>query len=517
MIIHADGLPDHELVEADVCIVGGGPVGLQLARRLAASRLNLIVIESGEETANRRAQDLNIGTQSGRDAGDLRDIRIRQLGGTMHVWGGNCRPLDPIDFVSRDWVPDSGWPVSYSEMTPYFREAHDLLRLEDYSYQPDAPSLLDSEDHSALPFEETIFRLTRFVPGSSEAYLGEFAGYHSAELEAAPELKIFVGATVTHVFLTHDRRSVQELYVQTFQGRELHFRAKAFVFACGGIETARLLLTSTDDAPAGIGNDGDSVGRYFMEHPHGLAALMIAHPDAVPALKPFSPGVRQGDAVLHRRIRLSDATQRHHRLLNMIFQLVAERLKPNAAAQYDPKFRALQASVPDGEAWHRYYVVFLAEQQPTRESRVSLGTQTDFFGMRQVELDWRVSELDYRTVAHSLALLEAQLFCPPRYRLRPYIAGSLEKWRVGHGAHHLGTTRMSASPRDGVVDARCRIHGLANAYCAGSSVFPTAGMSNPMLTSLAVALRLAGHLVTVLPELTKVSRSEPTRRPVLMG
>lgn len=201
----------------------------------------------------------------------------------------------------------------------------------------------------------------------------------------------------------------------------------------------------------------------------------------------------------------------------MIFQLVAERLKPNAAAQYDAKFRALQASVPDGDAWHRYYVVFLAEQQPTRESRVRLGTQTDFFGIRQVELDWRVSELDYQTVAQSLALLETQVFCLPQFGLRSYIAGSLEKWRVGHGAHHLGTTRMSASSRDGVVDAQCRIHGLANAYCAGSSVFPTAGMSNPMLTSLAVALRIADHLVTVLPELTAVSRAEATRRPVVMG
>jgi choline dehydrogenase-like flavoprotein len=64
------------------------------------------------------------------------------------------------------------------------------------------------------------------------------------------------------------------------------------------------------------------------------------------------------------------------------------------------------------------------------------------------------------------------------------------------GAHHMGTTRMAADPRDGVVDPNCRIHGLGNAFVAGSSVFPTYGWANPLLTIIALALRLADHLVT---------------------
>jgi choline dehydrogenase-like flavoprotein len=60
--------------------------------------------------------------------------------------------------------------------------------------------------------------------------------------------------------------------------------------------------------------------------------------------------------------------------------------------------------------------------------------------------------------------------------------------------HHMGTTRMHADPRRGVVDADCRVHGIANLYVAGSSVFPTSGAANPTLTIVALALRLAGHL-----------------------
>jgi choline dehydrogenase-like flavoprotein len=62
----------------------------------------------------------------------------------------------------------------------------------------------------------------------------------------------------------------------------------------------------------------------------------------------------------------------------------------------------------------------------------------------------------------------------------------------------MGATRMARSPRDGVVDEHCRVHGVDNLFVAGSSVFPTSGIANPTLTLLALAVRLGDHLV---PEL----------------
>ena len=60
--------------------------------------------------------------------------------------------------------------------------------------------------------------------------------------------------------------------------------------------------------------------------------------------------------------------------------------------------------------------------------------------------------------------------------------------------HPSGTTRMSASPRDGVVDADGRVHGIDNLYVAGSSTFPTSGHFNPTLAIVALSARLADHL-----------------------
>jgi choline dehydrogenase-like flavoprotein len=68
------------------------------------------------------------------------------------------------------------------------------------------------------------------------------------------------------------------------------------------------------------------------------------------------------------------------------------------------------------------------------------------------------------------------------------------------GKHHMGTTRMHADPRCGVVDPDCRVHGISNLFIAGSSVFPTTGYANPTLTIVALALRLADYLkVAVQP------------------
>jgi hypothetical protein len=67
-------------------------------------------------------------------------------------------------------------------------------------------------------------------------------------------------------------------------------------------------------------------------------------------------------------------------------------------------------------------------------------------------------------------------------------------------AHQLGTTRMSDSSRNGVVDANCRSHDVDDLFVVGGSVFPTSGYANPLLTIVALSVRLAAHLQDRLRE-----------------
>jgi len=53
---------------------------------------------------------------------------------------------------------------------------------------------------------------------------------------------------------------------------------------------------------------------------------------------------------------------------------------------------------------------------------------------------------------------------------------------------------MATDPSRGVVDANCRVFGTDNLFIATSSTFPTPSFANPVLSIVALSLRLADHL-----------------------
>jgi GMC oxidoreductase len=135
-----------------------------------------------------------------------------------------------------------------------------------------------------------------------------------------------------------------------------------------------------------------------------------------------------------------------------------------------------------------------AEQTPKPDSRVTLGTRRDAFGLPVARLDWRPAESDRASIRASQKVVDAALRAAGVGRVELMLGDERPPVLFEGDFHHLGTTRMHADPHRGVVDADCRVHGLRNLYIAGSSVFPTFGCSNPTLTVVALALRLADHL-----------------------
>jgi hypothetical protein len=138
-------------------------------------------------------------------------------------------------------------------------------------------------------------------------------------------------------------------------------------------------------------------------------------------------------------------------------------------------------------------IVSYAEQEPNIASRVYLDSEKDKLGMPKLMLDWKLSD---RSLNSSLRLMHLL-----NEHFRRHEAGYIEEDLTHIGSlpytdasHHLGTTRMSADPKTGVVNGNCQVHDLENLYIAGSSVFPTAGHANPTLTIAAMSLRLADHL-----------------------
>jgi len=142
-----------------------------------------------------------------------------------------------------------------------------------------------------------------------------------------------------------------------------------------------------------------------------------------------------------------------------------------------------------------------AEQGLEPQSRVELSRHTDPFGLRRIQLDWRIGDLAFKTMrsaALELGRIAAE-YRLGRVRVQDWLLQdrihfpSVGEDEVG-GHHHMCTTRMSANPREGVVERNCRIHEVPNLFVGGSSVFSSGGYANPTFTIIQLALRLAEHL-----------------------
>ena len=262
--MHTDArtLEDGALIEGDLCIVGAGAAGISMAMEWIGTPYTVILLEGGGFNYEPQMQAL----YAGKSIGDpyqvpLEAARLHYFGGTTGHWGGWCAPMDPIDFKKRDWVPHSGWPFQKEHLDPFYERAQAYVELGPYVY--------DAADYEArypprkrLPFdEEKIWtKMWQFSPPT------RFGTRYRDTIIEAKNLHLYTYANVTEIEANESVRAVTGLRAQTIDGKRHRVRARRYVLACGSIQNARVLLASNAQAPAGLGNDHDLVGRFFMEH-----------------------------------------------------------------------------------------------------------------------------------------------------------------------------------------------------------------------------------------------------------
>jgi choline dehydrogenase-like flavoprotein len=499
VLVDARELPHDTELAVDVCIIGAGAAGITLARALSRPTATVAVLESGFTTPHPPTQALAGGTSVGLPYFPLDDerTRTRGFGGSTSQWAGECRPLDRIDFEAREWIPDSGWPFALDALLPWYHRAQDVCRLGPFAYtaeewavrsRPPAPR----HDDRTVPFVIQYSPPTRF----GEAYRDELA--------RAPSTTVYLGANVVAIVPTDADRAigtqVRHVVVATLAGNRFTVSARHFVLAAGGIENARILLVADRAHPGALGNARDLVGRHFMEH------LYLDTAAVLDVARPFARAYARDQVVDGRRIRLglqlSSAEQRRARVAG--FGAVLGWPGAAGAVRRTARLRQRVGSLRSGRT--RIELKNVVEQVPNPASRVVLGEAKDALGVPRVVLDWRTSELDVHTARHAHRTIDAVLRAAD---LGAVVSSRAVDRAGGHeaagwpeglrgGRHHMGTTRMHRDPGRGVVDGDCRVHGVANLFVAGSSVFPTVGTANPTLTIVALALRLAQRITDEL-------------------
>ena len=548
MIDNARSIVRGATIEADVCIIGGGAAGISVALELLNTGLRVVLLEAGGTDEDSADQALYQGEVA--DASlhsPLDKYRQRRFGGSTTIWGGRCVPLDPIDFQAREWIPDSGWPISYPEVAQYYPRANIICEAGSSSY--DAAEAVPGGMRPIVrdfdPADFTTSTIERFSCPT------DFGRRYRQQFALSATARVMLHANCTRLVASADGSRIEMAEVQTLDGNCFGVSATQFVLATGALEVVRLLLASDDVHAAGIGNAHGLVGRYYMSHIAGtIGTLRIDRPsDHI-----WQSYEHAEDGVYcRRRIALKDSTQRRDRIGNIVFRLHHPRI-PNPqhrtgalsaiflarrmiSYEYAKRLEthepltarlwlqhvanvATDAFGASGFLLHwlrdrvlaerkfptviirprtnLFSLDFNAEQVPNWYSHVRLTDQTDPLGMPRLHVDWRYSEADVQTVASAFQLLQRDISAAGIGDL------SLEPDEVdidavirrdgAYGGHHIGTARMGLDPTEGVVDGNCRVFGVHNLYIAGSAVFPTSGQANPTLTIVALAVRLARHI-----------------------
>ena len=526
-------LPDS-INECDLCIVGGGPLGMLLARNLVRSGEKIVILEAGGIEGSDASQDLLLGDDQTGEYHDLIESRHCQLGGTVNIWntpvdgekGAKHVPLDAIDFEKRDWIPHSGWPFPKETLDPYYVRAHELCGLGPVEYGanqwPDSENLPYPLDSSQIISK--VYQLAG--PGPFLKDLRQF-------VETSENVICVVNAPVSELIGELASRQTRQARVALGNEKSFLFQARRFVLAAGGIENARLLLASASQCARGLGNNHDVVGRYYMDHPAYYFTELIPRDPRLFERSGFYDLRKIRQTTLLGRLALTEETLRRERLLNLSVVLYPKvagyrskgiealrqlrfRLRERKFKQalphlvptllgvgeimaYSRELRAnpilegahyWQAAASKGARFATFEPQFYLEQPPDPNNRIILSEKKDAVGRARSATHWTWGKQSLESACRAAEILNQALQKANIGELR-----TLKSTRVNPSAHHhMGSTRMADDPRFGVTDSNARLHGSDNVYVAGSSLFPTGGYVNPTLTALALCLKLSDFL-----------------------
>ena len=546
-------------IEAELAVVGAGPAGIVVALEAARHGLSVVLVESGNRSFDPAVQALSEAAEWDRHRHAPLSMAVRrQVGGTSVIWGGRCVPFDPVDFAPRPFLGVPAWPIGYDKIEGYFQRACDwmvcgraVFSTSELPHLPNGivPGFVDGDVLSSS--------LERWSLPTN------FGTTYQERLKRSSRVRLLTGVTCTEIVCPSQGGRAQRLECRTHAGGRVRVSAKAFVVACGGLESTRLLMSSSGPLGEQLGNRSGHLGRWYMAHVEGSIANVRF---STPSHQTVYGYERDIDGVyVRRRFSFPEGYQRTHKLpnvvswlgnpeipdarhgngqLSFVYLALTSALGPKFAPEVQRlaltgaeipgtpyggatvtsrvshlrnvarqpvrtsrfiidfgarRFLTRRRRVPGFFIYNQqnlYPLQYHGEHLPNPASTVGLSCEVDYLGRRKLTIDLRFSRSDVDGIVRAHEHWD-------RY-LRKLGVGHLEylhqdlnqaiDQRLGGGFHQMGTTRMSESPANGVVDQNLAVHGVPNLYLASSSIFVTSGQANSTFMVVAFALRLADHL-----------------------
>ncbi len=502
-----------------VVIVGSGAGGGTLGNELAQKGIKTVILEAGgrvemndfenDEWANfAKISWLDKRTTSGswrvaKDFSGLPAWIVKAVGGSTVHWAGASLRFQEHEFRTKTVYGDVAganlldWPLTLAELEPYYAKAEDKMGVTQTNGIPPLPGNNNYKVLEAgakkLGYKEVhtgrmaINSQPRDGRGScqqigfcfqgcksgakwSTLYTEIPKGERTGNLEVRPNSQVLT--------IEHDASGkVTAVVYADKDGARQRQKARVVAVAGNSIESPRLLLNSASSMfPNGLANSSGQVGRNYMRHMTGSVYGIFEKPVHMFRGTTMA-GIIQDEA-------------RHDPSRGFVGGYEMETLSlgvPFMAAFLDPGAWGRNFSMWMDNYANTAGMWLVGEDMPQETNAITLhATEKDQFGLPvpNVHFDDHPNDIAMREHAfrQGQAIYDA-VGAKATYKTPPYPS-----------THNLGTNRMSANARDGVVNSYGQAHDVKNLFISDGSVFTTGGAENPTLTIVALVIRQADYI-----------------------
>ena len=503
----------------DVIIIGTGAGGATLTHALAPTGKRILVLERGDFLPREKDNwdTRAVFTESKYKAAETwYDKNGKPFHPGIHYWvGGNTKVYGAalLRFRKEDFgeIRHHGgislaWPIGYEDLEPYYTRAEHLYHVHgEHGLDPTEPPASAQYRYPPVSHEPRIQQLFEDLrrighqpfPMPIGIMLNEqdreksrcircetCDGYPclvDAKADAhvvcvRPALEYPNVTLLTHAFVKRLKTSpsaqeVTRVLVER-DGTPEEYSADIVVVSCGAINSAALLLRSANDAhPNGLANNSGVVGRHYMCHNNSAFVAISKEPN---------PSRFQKTLGLNDFYLKSDDWDYPLGHIQMLGKSNAEMFKAEA-----PSFTPGMAL--DVMAKHAVDFWLTTEDLPDPDNRVSVerdGTIHLHYTENNVE--------GHKRLTAKLKGILTKIGCEDR--LIPCSVYLGKTIPLAGTAHQCGTVRFGRDPKTSALDIYCKAHDLQNLYVVDGSFFPCSTATNPGLTIMANALRVADHL-----------------------
>jgi len=462
----------------DIIIIGSGPAGITLAKKIENKFKKIAIVEAGERYYSEESQKYYRGFIDGLFPQKLSKSRLSMFGGTTGHWGRTCRTHDEHDFYN--------WPIKKNTISAYQDEACKNLEVKNLFRTENI-----NENLNLIEFQQ------------SKTY---FPDKYYSDIESSKNINLYLQSPM--IELIGEDNITKKIKCFSKKKREFFYiNSKIFVIASGGIENSRILLLEKKRNKK-LFNNNIPVGNYWYEHPSKFLGNAFINSEKIKkqlntSLNNFGPRLDSGDgenysfAPTYKLIK-------NEKILNSCCWLVTHERKDRTWKRYLKDFLCIAPSLTknavelfDKKLYCGASIISSWEQDPEFSNRIELSNEIDKFGNNLPILKYKKSEIVRKTARVMFEKIGEFLIKEDLGRLvgENFLFDEKKNYLSDAGWHHMGGTIMGKNPNNSVVDSNLRVHGSKNIFVVGSSVFPTGGHANPTLTITQLSLRLGDYLI----------------------